>query len=62
MIVLGIIWVGIWGFLFAYNPNLICRIFRRQETPRRLRNVRILGAAGLLLTVVSAVLEFALRN
>jgi len=57
MIVLGILWVAGWGCLFLYNPTLVCRILRREQTAKRIRIVRIVGAVSLVLALVSAVLE-----
>jgi hypothetical protein len=62
MIVLGIVWVAGWGFLFFRYPSVACRIFRRQQTEKRLRMARVMGAIGLGLASISVVLDLVWRN
>jgi hypothetical protein len=58
MSALGVIWVGGWGFLFFDYPQIVCRIFFREPTPKRLRNIRIMGAVELAIVFASAIITF----
>ncbi len=62
MIVFGILWVAGWSFLFLLDPSFACRIFRREQTESHVRSARMMGAIGLGLATVSAVLELVGRS
>lgn len=55
---LGVLWVGGWGFLCFTYPDALCRILRRDATPKRVRLIRLQGAIGLIIVFWSAVFEF----
>jgi hypothetical protein len=58
MLALRVAWVGGWGFLCFEYPEKACRIFLREPTSMRLREIRIMGAVELIIVFISCILTF----
>jgi hypothetical protein len=60
MLAVAVVWVGGWGFLFFTQPRFICRLARRlarcDDTGRRLKFVKAVGAVELSLVFIALVL------
>jgi hypothetical protein len=58
MLAFGVVWVGGMGLVFFLHPEVICRMFKQDPTPRRLRIIHVIGAVELWIVFCGCALDF----